>query len=410
MKPLTWLSGACLVAVLGFTGTAWAQNSPFKAKITINNRAITYFEIEQRARLNTAVRAPGDPFRAAEDALIDERLQQEAAERFGITVTQEEVEAGVAEFATRFNLEPAQFFEALAQEGVDAETFIDFVRAGVTWRQVLQTRFGPRAQVTDDEVDRAMQLAANAGGARILLSELVLPARTPEERDESMARARALSEELTNSQAFEDAARRLSFAPTNISGGKLDWIPLANLPPAFVNLLLTLKPGETSEPIPSGPGISIYQVRGLQEGAATGAKTVAVDYATILVPGAGTEAARKELARIDAFADTCDDLFGYVKKNGTPNFDRVVQPIGQVPNDIAVELARLDDNEVSTGLVRIADNTSMQVFLMLCGRTTELAEGSREEVRSALVNQRVTSYAASFLEELKADAIIIYDK
>jgi len=43
---------------------------------------------------------------------------------------------------------------------------------------------------------------------------------------------------------------------------------------------------------------------------------------------------------------------------------------------------------------------------MLCGRTTELPEGGREEIRQALFTQRLESYASGYLEELRAGAII----
>ena len=46
------------------------------------------------------------------------------------------------------------------------------------------------------------------------------------------------------------------------------------------------------------------------------------------------------------------------------------------------------------------------MFLMLCGRSTELPEGAREQVRAALFNQRLESYSDGFLAELRADALI----
>jgi peptidyl-prolyl cis-trans isomerase SurA len=105
--------------------------------------------------------------------------------------------------------------------------------------------------------------------------------------------------------------------------------------------------------------------------------------------------------------DTCDDLYGIAK--GQPEERLVIEvlPVAEIPADYAMELAQLDDNEVSTALTT-ADGQNL-VFLMLCGRTRVLPEEvSRDEVLAQLRNQRIQAYANSYLEELKSDAHIEY--
>jgi peptidyl-prolyl cis-trans isomerase SurA len=45
---------------------------------------------------------------------------------------------------------------------------------------------------------------------------------------------------------------------------------------------------------------------------------------------------------------------------------------------------------------------------MLCDRLRELPEGTRENIRNGLFNQRVGGFGQGYLEELKADAVIVY--
>ena len=78
---------------------------------------------------------------------------------------------------------------------------------------------------------------------------------------------------------------------------------------------------------------------------------------------------------------------------------------GEIPADVRRELDRLDEGEISTALTR-GNNL---LLLMLCGRTTDLPEGFREEMRQRLFNQRLESYANGYLEELRAEAIIRED-
>ena len=45
-------------------------------------------------------------------------------------------------------------------------------------------------------------------------------------------------------------------------------------------------------------------------------------------------------------------------------------------------------------------------FIMLCGRSSEIAEGARDQIRGQLRQQRLVSYANGFLDELREDAVI----
>ena len=51
---------------------------------------------------------------------------------------------------------------------------------------------------------------------------------------------------------------------------------------------------------------------------------------------------------------------------------------------------------------------TLLLVAMLCGRSTEIPEGARDEVREQLFQSRIGAYASGFLEELRADAIIVY--
>ena len=67
-------------------------------------------------------------------------------------------------------------------------------------------------------------------------------------------------------------------------------------------------------------------------------------------------------------------------------------------------MAKLDRHETST--FRGANGTL--AIVMLCSRLAELPEGTRENLRGALFNQRIGGFGQSYLQELKGDAVIVY--
>ncbi|MEM9757070.1 MAG: peptidylprolyl isomerase, partial [Pseudomonadota bacterium] len=307
---------------------------------------------------------------------------------------------GLIEFAARVNLSADQFISEIEARGVAGQTFRDFVFAGISWRNVLRSQFGPRAQVTEEEVDRALALAGGSGGARVLIAEIVIPI-TPQTEGEVRQLITQLSQTTDGSvDAFSAAARQYSAAQSAAVGGSLGYQPLSNLPEGLRSLVLPLPPGGVTEPVPLGNAVAIFQLRDFEETGFVSPEVIAVDYAIVPIPGGRSEAALSEASRLRDDLDTCDDLYG-VRPGG---FERAALPIEDVPADISTELAALDADEVSVDLT-LPDGALM--FLMLCGRTTELPEGSREEIRRALFNQRLESYAEGLLAELRADAFII---
>ena len=394
------------LVTLAMAPPALAQQNLFAPVVRINDRIVTQYELQQRALFYEVLRAPGDPLETAMERLTEERLQSEAADAAGIVVDDAQVQTGMEEFASRTNLEVEQFIAVLGREGIAPETFADFVRAGLAWRAVVRGRFGPRAQVTEAEIDRALALGSQTGGVRVLLSEIFLPADTPARLAAAQQRALELSE-IDTLPAFASAARSYSAAPSRGRGGRQDWIDLANLPPAIRAQILTLAPGQVTDPIPVPNAIALFQLRELEETESAGNEAVAVEFARYFIPGGRSAAALAEAQKIKTRVDTCDDLYGIANGQPEERLLRDVLPVEEVAGDVAIELAKLDDNEVSTALVT-GDGQAL-VFLMLCGRTLALSEDvNREVVRQNLINQRLASYANGYLSELKSDAIIIY--
>lgn len=374
----------------------------FSPAYIVNDKVVTNYEIDQRAKLLAMLRAPGDPLELARKQLVEERLKLEAAQALGLSPKQDEIEAGMAEFAGRVNLDTEQFLQAIASGGVSKESFVSFVQAGIAWRSVVQARFARKVQVSERDVDRAIQAAGSGSAVRVLLSEIIIPA-TPENAAAVQEQASELSQ-ITSLEAFARAARQYSAAPTRGTGGKINWMPISNLPPALRPAILALAPGQVTDPIPLPNAVAVFQLRAIEESGSSDPDFAAIEYATYLIPGAQSGAAQAEAAKIKANIDTCDDLYGVAKGKPAELLERVSKKPAEIPADIALELAKLDRHEVSTALTR----GDALMMVMLCTRTPAIAaEVVREDVMAQLQNSRLERYANGYLEELKADARII---
>lgn len=401
---LARLLGASAVC-LGLASTSFAQ-SAFAPAITVNDSVITYYEIEQRTLLMTIMNTPGKVREEAIEALIDERLQVSAAHQVGIRPSEEGVLAGIASFAARTNLEPDELIKALENEGVSEETLRDFIYSGIAWRGLVQARYGRNVQITEAEIDRAIASNSGAGGLNVLLSEIVMSV-TPLNRAQVMALADQLST-ITTTTEFESAARQYSQSPTKDDGGKLDWLSITKLPAEIRPAIMALGPQEVTTPIQLPNAVALFQMRGKAEASTPAPTYSAIDYAVLRLPGGRSPENLEITRKIAGRIDTCDDLFGEARVFPEEYLTREAVAPGSIPRDIALELAKLDDNEVSTALTQTTTaGQQLMLFVMLCGRTAALNEEiSREDVAASLRNQRLLSFARGYTAQLRADATI----
>jgi len=402
LRVASALPVAVVAAALISAGPGQAQGL-FSPAILVNNSAITHFELEQRAQFMRLLRAPGDPDKLARDALIQDRLKQQALAIAGIEIGPEEIEAGIEEFAARTNLPPDEFIKALEEGGVSRETLRDFVEIGILWREYISARYLSQARPTSEEIDRALG-RAGSGGVRVLLSEIIIPV-TPQ----TLAQAEVLAAQISQtsgSDAFAASAAQYSASETRTNGGKMDWIALNKLPAGLRPVLLALTPGENTAPISLPNAVAIFQMRGIQETSAPAASYASIDYATYYIAGGRTPEALATAQAVRNQVDTCDDLYGVAQGQPAEVLERHSKKPGEIPRDIALELAKLDQGEISTTLTTKSGQTL--VLLMMCGRTTSQAQdASREEIAQALTSQRLEVLSGSLLDQLEADALIV---
>lgn len=399
--PVSFLKRAAVAASAALLAAPVAAQSLFSPALTVNGDPITHYQLEQRARLLQILRAPGDPKKLAREGLIEDRLKQQAFDQVDFAATEEEVANGIEEFAGRANMTGDQLFDAVSQAGVAPETITEFIRTTITWRDYIQGRFLNRARPSDSEIDRAIGQGTK-GGIQILLSEIIIPI-TPQTIDQVGAVAEDITK-ITDYGAFSAAAAKYSASPSRQNGGRLEWLSLSKLPPPLQGVVMELKPGQVTDPINLPNAVALFQMRGIREAESGAQSYSAIDYATYYIPGGRSAEARAIAADVQSRIDTCDDLYGIAKGQAPERLERHTKEPSAIPRDIAIELAKLDPNEISTTLT----NGQNLVFLMLCGRTSKAAENaSREDVANALTNQRLIAFAKGYLDQLKADALIV---
>ncbi|MDG1999196.1 MAG: peptidylprolyl isomerase, partial [Amylibacter sp.] len=279
-----------LIFAMATASLAWSSPSeaqiqnPYAVAILVNDRVITNFEVTQRASLLQALGTRGNLEKVVHEQLIEDRLRLQAAAQAKLTLNDDEIASGVSEFAARSDLTRDQLYQYIEKNGATKESMQAFVHAGLLWRNLVQARFSSLATISNEEIDKTLNLTIGRKKQSILFSEIRLPLNEGNNK-----KVLELAEELSNSikteGEFAAAARQHSQSPSRAKSGRLDWLPAAELPPSLVGQILVLQPGEVTAPIISGQSVGLFQLRGVRSDPRKEQETVMLDYVSVDIPG-----------------------------------------------------------------------------------------------------------------------------
>ncbi len=397
IKTLIRTSLITLGLTLAPLGVA-AQNL-FSAAIRVNDQAITNYELKQRTMFLEALRFPGVPDELAPKQLIEERLKKAAADQLGIRVSEEELQFELESFAQRFNVAFDEFAAELERVGISVDTPRAFIANQLLWREVVRARFGAQANVDEAQVERSANAEKSGSSIEVLLTEIIM-AMQPGQEQEVRERARELSK-IRSFDAFSDAAREFSDAPTREFGGRVTWQKLDTLPAVLQPLIFGLAPGEVTDPLSIPNALALFQLRGIRETAYRRPLPDSVDYLRYALPSSELE----NIKAIRANINHCDDLYGWAKGNPNHVLKRKTVKRAEIDGPTRNILTNLDENEYV-----IATQEPTTTLIMMCSRSQilDLQEQDLAQIRDGLLNQRLGSYADSYLENLRDDARIVY--
>ncbi len=199
------------------------------------------------------------------DQLILERLQMEMGRRFGIEVSDQQLEQTIQRIMQSNNLTEAQLRSDLENQGQTMEGFRDQIRREMWVNQIQQAVVNSRIELNDQDIESF--LASTDGKfatspeyrlGHILLS--VPSGASDEEVEEVQEEARRIRQDLVDGADFEQAAITHSNDANALQGGEIGWRKLEQLPELFSDVVAGLEDGDVSEPVRSGAGFHLLKV------------------------------------------------------------------------------------------------------------------------------------------------------
>jgi peptidyl-prolyl cis-trans isomerase SurA len=393
---------ACLAAVMaGLTAAPAAAQTAFEPAAIVNDRVITRYDIDQRARLLRVNGAPDTPElgRIALEQLIETALQLEAAERQGLAAPEEAVDQAVADFAERRGVGVAALEASLRRAGASREALEDALRADLLWRETIRSRFGGRATPTETEIDQEMALAAQGEARSYQLAEIALAFATRGE-DATRRFAESLVRDLRAGADFAALARRHSASPSARQGGDVGWVPERALPPAAAAQIAGGAVGAVTDPIEVPGGLTILKVLDRRSEPVAGAEPATVRL--LALSGGDADTLAERAGEAAGAAAGCDAVAELAAAIGLSVDRRAPVAADALPAGTREAVATLPEGVPSAVVETAAGPT---VFLV-CDRAGGPDAAARDRLRDQIRQQRLQNFAAAYMQELRADAVI----
>jgi len=343
------------------------------------------------------------------NALIDERLKVQEAERLELEVTAEEIQNSVARVEAQNGMPAGGFADEMQSQGIDPQTAYAQFEADIAWFKVIRSSMAQDVIVTDEEIDLVMErLVENQGKPESFVYEIYLQAGGVTPMEDMRELAFRLVEQARNGTPFDALARQFSQSPTAAVGGELGWVHEGELEPVLDREIRRLEPGTVSDPIRVPGGYYVIQVADRRATAEASPLRTIVTMSQIFLMTDGPKALPdSRLAQLSSAIDSqvvsCEQMNSWADEVGGPAsgpVDRV--RIGGLPPLVRDAVVTLPEQDVSAPI----NLNGARLFVMVCSREEDTGLPTEEQIYQRLENEKLNNMARQRLRDLRRQALI----
>lgn len=196
--------------------------------------------------------------KAVLESMVADKIMMQQADKQGISISDEEVDAALAQTIAESGMDKAAFFKEMAKTGVDEQGVRAQIRKGIATQRIMARNVVSKVVVTEDEVNeyyRANMAGVAAGSARVAM--LVYPPTVD---------AQKLAADIASGKAaFDEVCRTVSVGPNAADGGDMGFVELSDMAPGMLDIVSRMKKGEISPLIDLGDAKAQLALLDVQE-------------------------------------------------------------------------------------------------------------------------------------------------
>jgi peptidyl-prolyl cis-trans isomerase SurA len=351
------------------------------------------------------------------DRLVLVRLQLARAAEGGVKVSDAEIDQGIQRVAEQNKLTMAQLQQRVVADGMSYDAFRKSMHDELIVQKMQQSIIQERVAVSESEIDN--QLATErAGGPQVHLAHILvaLPdGATPEQIKTAQTKIDGVKDLIDQGKLdFSAAAIRYSDSPNALEGGDLGWRSVDEVPPAFTDLIKTLKPGQVTQPLRGASGFQLLKLVEVREAGHVPVQKVTEYHAQDLMvrvgPGVTSEQAKAKIdglraqllagADFSALAKASSDDTATNSKGGDMGWFQS----NAWGDAVAAQLQTLKDGDLSQPF---QSDVGWHLIKLLGSRVSDVSEqAARESARQTIARRKSQDEYENFLRQIRSEAYV----
>jgi len=222
--------------------------------------------VRQQLRQRDAAVPPSDVmYKQVLERLLIQRLQIQKANKVGVRVGDDALNAALRQIAGNNGLTLREFRDVLEKDNYDFSEFRESIREDMIISRLRKSQVEDRVVVSDREIDNFLATQVSQGGAETVfnLQHILISmpeAAEPEQVQEAQQKLEKVQQLLESGADFSEVAAGYSDGQNALEGGDLGWRKQGELPSLFAEAVPSLTLGEVSDVIRSGSGFHLVKV------------------------------------------------------------------------------------------------------------------------------------------------------
>ena len=203
-----------------------------------------------------------------EKLIMDEILMQKA-KKFGIRISDQELNESLIRIARQEDLNLKEFKEKVEKEGVTFKSFREIIKKELMIRRVQSGLVRPKIVISDQEIENYIN---SSEGEELISTEykieqilLKFPSNLNNKiKERYKNQAKDIIKEIDDGLDFQDAIKKYSYLKEEENFGGIYWKKISEVPSIFEKKLKSMKLNDIFAPLESGAGIHIIKLSGIR--------------------------------------------------------------------------------------------------------------------------------------------------
>ncbi len=254
------LAAMVLAWLFAFAPVAYGQGQALDAIVaTVDSQVISESQLRQQvALIRFEAEQAGQNFPSASqlrqeaiDTLINIEVQTQFAQRNGINIDPQAIDLAIFDIAQSNNLTVEQLMQLLEQSAVEFEFFRDVVHDRLVIRRLIDEVLTPTIRIDDGAIEAYLRKFADEFESvdefniSVIVFNLPVGVAADEKRELRQIVDEIVSDLTSGGIGFDELKESIS-EYEGVETGDLGWNRLSSLNPVIVDVLRTLRIGQTS--------------------------------------------------------------------------------------------------------------------------------------------------------------------